>query len=180
MGRVKGSLPGVLVIENASYRDERGYFLEIFQESRYNEMGVTDAFVQDNISYSKQSVLRGLHFQKTKAQGKLISVLEGNVFDVVADVNPNSPTFGQYMEIELSAENSTQLWIPPGYAHGFCVLSLSALFHYKVTTFYDPTDEAGVIWDDPELNVQWPVSNPSISEKDAKLPTLRQLGYRAK
>ena len=178
MGIAK-TLPGVLVIDNASHRDERGYFLEIFQESRYNGMGLTDTFVQDNISYSKQSVLRGLHFQKKKAQGKLISCLEGNVFDVVVDVNPRSPSFKQYMEIELSAENSRQLWVPPGYAHGFCVLSPSALFHYKVTTFYDPSDEAGVIWDDPELNIQWPVSNPNISKKDANLPTLRQLGRQA-
>lgn len=177
MGRAKISLPGVLVIENASFRDDRGYFLEIFQENRYSDMGVTDAFVQDNISYSKQSVLRGLHFQKTRPQGKLISCLEGNVFDVVADVNPDSPTFGQYMGVELSAENNIQLWVPPGYAHGFCVLSSSALFHYKVTTFYDPRDEAGVIWDDPSLNIDWPISNPSVSEKDAKLPALRQLAY---
>ena len=172
MNVVETQLPGVLIIEPKVFGDHRGFFKETFQIERYQEAGIDLSFVQDNHSRSQRGVLRGLHWQKTRPQGKLVSCSLGAVFDVAVDVDQNSPTFGTYVGVELSAENHRQLWIPPGYAHGFCVLSETADFQYKCTDLYIPEDEGGLIWNDPELGIQWPIESPSLSEKDLALPTL--------
>lgn len=169
------ALPGVLIIEPKAFGDARGFFLETFQSERYAKAGITLPFVQDNHSRSQRGVLRGLHLQRNRPQGKLVSVSRGSVFDVAVDIDPQSATFGQYVGIELSDDNHLQLWIPPGYAHGFCVLSEVADFQYKCTDFYYPEDEAGIIWNDPDVNIAWPLDNPLLSEKDQKLPRLRDL-----
>ena len=169
------ALPGVLIIEPRAFGDARGFFLESFQTERYAKAGITQPFVQDNHSRSQRGVLRGLHFQRKRPQGKLVSVSRGSVFDVAVDINPHSATFGQYVATVLSDENHLQLWIPPGYAHGFCVLSDEADFHYKCTELYDPEDEGGLIWNDPDVNIAWPFDNPLLSEKDQKLPRLGEL-----
>lgn len=169
------ALPGVLIIEPKAFGDARGFFLETFQSERYAKAGITLPFVQDNHSRSQRGVLRGLHLQRNRPQGKLVSVSRGSVFDVAVDIDPQSATFGQYVGIELSDDNHLQLWIPPGYAHGFCVLSEVADFQYKCTDFYYPEDEAGIIWNDPDVNIAWPLDNPLLSEKDQKLPRLREL-----
>lgn len=169
------ALPGVLIIEPKAFGDARGFFLETFQSERYAKTGITLPFVQDNHSRSQRGVLRGLHLQRKRPQGKLVSVSRGSVFDVAVDINPQSATFGEYVGIELSDDNHLQLWIPPGYAHGFCVLSEVADFQYKCTDFYYPEDEAGIIWNDPDVNIAWPLDNPLLSEKDQKLPRLREL-----
>lgn len=169
------ALPGVLIIEPKAFGDARGFFLETFQSERYAKEGITLPFVQDNHSRSQRGVLRGLHLQRNRPQGKLVSVSRGSVFDVAVDIDPQSATFGQYVGIELSDDNHLQLWIPPGYAHGFCVLSEVADFQYKCTDFYYPEDEAGIIWNDPDVNIAWPLDNPLLSEKDQKLPRLREL-----
>ncbi len=168
-------LPGVLIIESRAFGDARGFFLESFQTERYAKAGITQPFVQDNHSRSQRGVLRGLHFQRKRPQGKLVSVSRGSVFDVAVDINPHSATFGQYVATVLNDENHLQLWIPPGYAHGFCVLSDMADFHYKCTELYDPEDEGGLIWNDPDVNIAWPLDNPLLSEKDQKLPRLLEL-----
>ena len=175
MNVVETQLPGVLIIEPKVFGDHRGFFKETFQIERYQEAGIDLPFVQDNHSRSQRGVLRGLHWQKTRPQGKLVSCLLGTVFDVTVDVNPSSETFGTYVGVELSAENHRQLWIPPGYAHGFCVLSETADFQYKCTDLYFPEDEGGLIWNDPELSIEWPVESPSLSEKDLSLPTLDEI-----
>ena len=168
-------LPGVLIIEPKTFGDKRGFFLEVFQAERYRKIGIDVTFVQDNHSRSARGVLRGLHFQRTHPQGKLVSVSRGTVFDVVVDINPESPTFGRYVGVELNDENHRQLWIPPGYAHGFCVLSEIADFQYKCTDYYRPDDEGGLIWNDPDVNIPWPIKSPLLSAKDQLNPTLAQL-----
>ena len=179
MNVTKTKLPGVLIIEPRVFSDERGYFKEAFQVDRYAEAGIHFPFVQDNVSRSKQGVLRGLRYQRNHPQGKLVSCTLGAVYDVAVDVNPTSATFGQYVGVELSAENHKQLWIPPGYAHGFLVLSEFAESHYKCTEYYCPEDEAGLIWNDSDVAIDWPSSEPILSNKDSKLPTLREIatGY---
>ena len=172
---VKTRLPGVLVIEPSLFGDERGFFKETYQAERYREAGIDLPFVQDNHSRSQRGVLRGLHLQKTRPQGKLVSCSAGAVYDVAVDVNPASETFGVYVGIELSDANHRQLWIPPGYAHGFCALSDFADFQYKCTDLYVPKDEGGLIWNDPEVAIEWPIESPALSEKDLKLPTLDQI-----
>lgn len=168
-------LPGVLIIEPRVFSDERGFFKESFSAARYAAVaGIEGPFVQDNQSRSQGSVLRGLHFQKTKPQGKLISVTRGSIFDVVVDIDPNSSTFGQYVGLELSQENNKQLWVPPGYAHGFCVLSSEADVSYKCTDYYQPDDEGGLAWNCPRLAIDWPVQNPILSTKDKTHPGLEQ------
>lgn len=168
-------LPGVLIIQPRVFGDSRGFFLETFQTERYKSIGIHQPFVQDNHSRSRQGVLRGLHVQKTRPQGKLVSVSRGAVYDVVVDINQKSATFGQFFSLELNDENHLQLWIPPGYAHGFCILSDVADLHYKCTELYDPKDESGVIWNDTDLNIPWPIESPLLSEKDQVLPRLRDL-----
>ena len=175
MNVVETQLPGVLVIENNVFGDHRGFFKETFQIERYQEAGIDLPFVQDNHSRSQRGVLRGLHLQKSRPQGKLVSCSAGTVFDVTVEVNPSSETFGTYMGVELSDKNHRQLWIPPGYAHGFCVLSETADFQYKCTDLYFPGDEGGLIWNDPEVGIEWPVETPLLSEKDLALPTLDQI-----
>lgn len=175
MNVIETALPGVLIIEPEVFGDERGFFKETFQIERYREAGITLPFVQDNYSRSRQGVLRGLHLQKTQPQGKLVSCTRGAVFDVAVDVDPNSDTFGQHVSVVLSEENHCQVWIPPGYAHGFCVLTDVADFRYQCTALYARHDEGGLIWNDPDVNIQWPIDDPQLSAKDVKLPTLRQL-----
>tara|TARA_B110000967_G_scaffold176577_1_gene190100 strand:- start:55 stop:591 length:537 start_codon:yes stop_codon:yes gene_type:complete len=168
-------LDGVVIIEPDVYGDERGFFKETYHEERYKSVaGIHEKFVQDNFSRSTQGVLRGLHLQKSKPQGKLVSVSHGEVFDVAADIDENSSTFGKWVGVKLSAQNHFQLYIPPGYAHGFIVLSSSADFLYKCTDFYNPSDELTIRWDDPTLNIKWPDKNPKVSEKDSKGKTLKE------
>ncbi|CAK1928776.1 dTDP-4-dehydrorhamnose 3,5-epimerase [Vibrio crassostreae] len=175
---IKTKLEGCVIIKPKVFGDERGYFLEAFHAERYREVaGIKESFVQDNRSRSSKGVLRGLHFQKTKPQGKLVTVTSGSVFDVAVDLRPNSETFGQYESIILSADNKIQFYVPPGFAHGFVVLSDIADFQYKCTNYYDLDDESGVIWNDEELGINWPIDNPIISEKDAKLLKLKDIKH---
>jgi dTDP-4-dehydrorhamnose 3,5-epimerase len=176
MNVIKTKLQGCVVIEPTVFGDDRGFFLETFQAERYADLaGITSPFVQDNHSRSAKGVLRGLHFQKNKPQGKLIRVVKGEVYDVAVDIRQGSPTFGQWEGIILSEENKTQLWVPPGFAHGFVVLSDTADFEYKCTDYYDPSDEGSILWNDPELNIPWPIDNPKLSEKDANAKKLADL-----
>lgn len=167
-------LAEVLVIEPRVHGDARGFFVETYQRDRYRAAGMPD-FVQDNLSRSARGVLRGLHYQHPTGQGKLVTVLEGEVFDVAVDVRPDSPTFGRWVGVVLSAENKLQIWVPVGFAHGFLVTSESALFAYKVTAFYDPAAEGAVLWSDPDLAIPWPIHAPTVSEKDARAPRLRDV-----
>lgn len=168
-------LPGVLIIEPKVFGDARGFFLESYQAERYRQLGIAHTYVQDNHSRSARGVLRGLHFQRSRPQGKLVSVSRGSVYDVAVDINPASPTCGQFVAVELNDENHRQLWIPPGYAHGFCVLSDIADFQYKCTDYYIPEDEGGLLWNDPQVNIPWPIEQPLLSAKDQRNPTLAQL-----
>lgn len=164
---IQTKLAGILIIEPKVFGDHRGFFKETFSAERYKELaGIEQAFVQDNHSRSRKGVLRGLHYQKTKPQGKLVSVTRGAVFDVAADINPESLTYGQYVGVELSEDNHRQLWVPPGYAHGFVVISDEVDFVYKCTDYYDPRDEDGVAWNCPLLNIDWPISDAQLSDKD--------------
>ncbi len=172
---VDTTLPGVRIIEPRVFGDARGWFLESFSARRYREAaGIDLDFVQDNISHSTHGVLRGLHFQRSRPQGKLIQVTEGAVFDVAVDIDPRSATFGRHVAVELSADNRRQIWIPPGYAHGFCVISDAATFQYKCTDYYDPADEAGIAWNCPDLAINWPVQEPTLSDKDRQHPRLKE------
>lgn len=175
MNVIETKLPGVLIIEPKVFRDSRGFFKETFQTNFYQDAGINFNFVQDNYSRSKRGVLRGLHFQVTKPQGKLVSCFKGAVFDVIVDINPSSPTFSQHVGIVLTENNHYQIFIPPGYAHGFCVLTDIAEFYYKCTDFYDSSDESGLIWNDPDLAIDWPVELPVLSDKDMELPTLKKI-----
>lgn len=173
---IETTLPGVLIIEPKVFGDTRGFFLETWNHERYQAAGFPDVvFVQDNHSRSQKGVLRGLHFQLKHPQGKLVQVATGAVFDVAVDVCSESPTYRQWAGAELSEDNHRQLWIPPGYAHGFCVLSDVADFQYKCTDFYHPKDECGVLWNDPDLDIDWPIQEPLLSEKDAALPGLADI-----
>jgi dTDP-4-dehydrorhamnose 3,5-epimerase len=168
-------LKGCVIIEPRVFGDERGFFLETFQAVRYEqEAGIDLSFVQDNHSRSARGVLRGLHFQKTKPQGKLVRVVRGEVYDVAVDIRKGSATFGEWEGVILSEDNKKQFWVPPGFAHGFVVLSDIADFEYKCTDFYDSTDEGSILWSDPDLGIQWPVQNPIVSAKDA---VAKQLAY---
>lgn len=169
------SLSGVLIIEPKVFGDSRGFFFESYHERRYREAGIKVRFVQDNRSRSTRGVLRGLHYQLQHPQGKLVSVYAGEVYDVAVDIRLGSPTFGKYCGIHLKAEEYKQFYIPPGFAHGFCVLSDSADFTYKCSEYYNPDDEKGLQWNDPALGVQWPITDPELSSKDTKLPTLEAL-----
>jgi dTDP-4-dehydrorhamnose 3,5-epimerase len=165
-----------VIIEPKVFGDERGFFLETYQRDRYRDLaGIDLNFVQDNHSRSAKGVLRGLHFQKTKPQGKLVRVVTGEVFDVAVDVNPSSSTYGQYASVTLSDQNKRQFWVPPGYAHGFVVLSEFADFEYKCTDYYDPSDEGCLIWNDADVGIDWPLADPALSAKDAVAPTLKTL-----
>jgi dTDP-4-dehydrorhamnose 3,5-epimerase len=169
---VPTELPGVLIIEPDVHRDGRGFFLETYHADRYLEHGIRGPFTQDNLSRSTAGTLRGLHLQLERPQGKLIHVVEGEVFDVAVDVRRGSPAFGRWFGIVLSAENFKQCYVPPGFAHGFCVLSPMAQVSYKCTDFYDPAGELGIAWDDPALAIDWPIAEPLLSERDRHNPTL--------
>ncbi|WP_018879388.1 dTDP-4-dehydrorhamnose 3,5-epimerase [Thioalkalivibrio sp. ALE9] len=169
------SLPGVLVVEPKIFGDSRGYFLETYQRDRYAEAGIPDQFVQDNLSFSRAGILRGLHLQHPRAQGKLVQVLQGEVFDVAVDVRRGSPTFGVWAGVWLSAENHRQFWIPEGFAHGFCVASDTALFSYKCTDTYCPECELSIRWNDPDIGIDWPLVNISLSDKDSAAPALADI-----
>lgn len=172
----KSALPGVLIIEPEVHGDERGFFMETFHVERYRELvGIDVTFVQDNHSRSRYGVLRGMHAQRLHPQGKLVRVARGEVFDVALDIDPQSPTFGQWEGTRLSDVNGRQMWIPPGYAHGFVVLSEVADFEYKCSDYYHPDDEYGVIWNDPDAGIQWPLADPVLSDKDKLLPPLASL-----
>lgn len=176
MNIIETAISDVLLIEPDVFGDRRGFFLETWNEQRYQKAGFPAVnFVQDNISRSSKGVLRGLHFQLTHPQGKLIKIIRGSVFDVTVDLRPGSPTFGDWIGYELNDENHRQLWIPPGMAHGFCVLSEVADFSYKCTDFYHPEDEGGILWNDPDLAINWPMCDVLVSEKDQKLPELKTL-----
>jgi dTDP-4-dehydrorhamnose 3,5-epimerase len=168
-------LDGVLLIEPRVFGDGRGFFLETFQSARYREAGIDAAFVQDNLSRSAGGVLRGLHFQLNHPQGKLVYVTRGEVFDVAVDIRTGSPQFGKWFSTVLSDENHHQLYIPPGFAHGFCTLSETVDFVYKCTDFYHPEDEGGVIWNDPDIGIDWPIDEPALSDKDLANPRLSAL-----
>lgn len=175
MNVIKTKIKDLLIIEPKVFGDERGFFYETFQAERYKAAGINDNFVQDNRSRSSQGVLRGLHFQKTKPQGKLVTVTDGEVFDVAVDLRLGSDTFGQHEAITLTGENKLQFYVPPGFAHGFCVLSETADFQYKCTDYYDPCDESGLLWNDRELDIKWPLEKPLLSEKDKLQPAFHEI-----
>lgn len=168
-------LPGVLLVEPATYADARGFFRERYRVEGYRAVGIEGPFVQDNHSRSRRGVLRGLHFQRERPQGKLVECVRGAVYDVVVDLRAGSPTFGRWHGTELSDGGGRQLWVPPGLAHGFCVLSDEADVLYSCTDVYRPADEGGVAWDDPDLAIAWPLTEPVLSEKDRRLPRLADL-----
>ena len=170
-------LDGVLIIEPQFFGDRRGFFAELYQKQRYFEAGVTVEFVQDNISFSRQNALRGLHYQYPHPQAKLVQALRGEIFDVAVDIRRGSPTFGQWVGMILSEENRCQLYIPEGFAHGFCVISETALFSYKCSACYDPQAEGGICWNDPELNIDWPIRNPLLSDRDRVFGPLKSLSF---
>ena len=169
-------LKGCVIIEPSVFGDDRGFFLETFQAVRYEqEAGIELPFVQDNYSRSARDVLRGLHFQKTKPQGKLVRVVRGEVYDVAVDIRKGSATFGQWKGVILSEDNKKQFWVPPGFAHGFVVVSTTADLEYKCTDYYDPSDEGSILWSDPDLDIPWPIANPVLSAKDESAKRLVDL-----
>lgn len=172
---IETSLPGVVIIEPKVFSDARGFFMETWQQERYSKCGIPARFVQDNLSFSQKGVLRGLHYQHPNAQGKLVYVLQGEVFDVAVDIRVGSPTFGQWVGVTLSSDNKRQLYIPEGFAHGFCVTSETALVVYKCTDFYNPQTEGGIIWNDPDIGIGWPCIKPILSEKDQRFTALKDL-----
>jgi len=172
---LKTSIDDVLIIEPDVFDDKRGFFMETYQKQRYEENGITPAFVQDNISYSLSGTLRGLHYQLPNQQSKLVQVINGEIFDVAVDIRRGAPTFGKWTGAYLSGENKHQLFIPEGFAHGFCVISKEATFMYKCSDFYCRKNEKGLSWSDPELNIKWPVKEPVLSGKDEKYPCLKDI-----
>lgn len=177
---IKTSIDGVVIVEPTLFGDNRGYFMETYNQGEFNDAGLNMNFVQDNESRSKKGVLRGLHFQKKNPQGKLVRVIDGEVFDVAVDLRQGSPTYGKWEGVVLSSEKKNQFYIPEGFAHGFIVLSESASFVYKCTRLYDAFDEGGLFWNDPEIGIKWPIENgflPILSEKDARNPFLKDLDF---
>lgn len=175
MNLVETALPGVVLLEPEAYGDERGFFMETWNRRRYEELGLPADFVQDNLSYSKGGVLRGLHFQNPDPQGKLVSVVLGEVFDVAVDVRVGSPTFGAWTGVTLSAENRRQLYVPEGFAHGFLATREEVLFAYKCTAYYNPQTEQSLLWNDPDIDIGWPVVDPVLSTKDGSAPRLAEI-----
>lgn len=168
MNVITCDIPGLVIIEPKVFGDARGFFMETWNQQRYRDAGLDWNFVQDNLSFSRRGILRGLHFQNPKGQGKLVYVLQGEVFDVAVDIRKKSPTFGRWHGLILSAENRKQFFVPAGFAHGFAVLSETALFAYKCTELYTPQNEISLLWNDPDVGVQWPLENPHLSEKDIR------------
>ena len=175
MNILETSLKDVLIVEPDIFTDQRGFFMETFHQEKYRELGINAAFVQDNLSYSVRGTLRGLHYQHPHDQAKLIQVLTGRVFDVAVDIRHGSPTFGQWTGLELDSESRRQLFVPEGFAHGFCVMSERAIVTYKCTDFYAPHDEGGIIWSDPYVGIHWPITDPVLSEKDSQYPLLKDI-----
>lgn len=176
MNVIPTSLPGVLIVEPRVFRDDRGYFLEIWSAAKYGPSGLPTAFAQDNLSCSKPGVVRGLHYQFPIPQGKLVGVAQGEVFDVAVDIRVGSPTFGRWFGAILSAESGRQLYIPEGFAHGFQVTGETpAIFTYKCTNGYDPAGQCSILWDDPEIGIEWPGASALLSPKDAEAPRLRDV-----
>jgi len=170
----KLSIPGVILVEAKTFPDDRGFFMESFKESVFVDNEINTKFVQDNFSHSTQGVLRGLHYQKSpKAQAKLVIALRGEIFDVAVDIRKNSPTYGNWVSEILAEQNHNLLYVPEGFAHGFCVLSDEADVLYKVNQEYSPDDEKGIIWNDPQINIAWPTNKPILAEKDLELPVLK-------
>ncbi|KRE84581.1 dTDP-4-dehydrorhamnose 3,5-epimerase [Rhodanobacter sp. Soil772] len=172
---IETALPGALILEPQVFGDARGFFYESYNEAKYRAAGVDHRFVQSNVSRSARGVLRGLHYQWPNPQGKLVSVLEGEVYDVAVDIRRGSPTFGQSVGVMLTADNHRHFWIPEGFAHGFCVLSEFATFTYQCTALYDPKADAGIRWNDAALGIDWPLSEPLLSDKDGKTPLLEDV-----
>lgn len=172
-------LEGLMVIEPKCFGDERGFFMESFQASRYREVGIMEEFVQDNHSRSVGGVLRGMHFQVQRPQAQIVTVMHGRIFDVAVDLRQNSKTFKKWFGVELSDQGPRQIYMAPGFAHGFCVLSDVADLHYKVSRFYDHADEGGLLWSDPEIGIKWPIQNSVVSARDAAFPMLRNLARAA-
>ncbi|SEO72052.1 dTDP-4-dehydrorhamnose 3,5-epimerase [Propionispora vibrioides] len=172
---IETTLPGVVIVEPKVFGDSRGFFQETWQKERYEKFGIKGTFVQDNLSFSTRGVLRGLHYQNPNAQGKLVSVIQGEVFDVAVDIRAGSPTFGQWEGVHLSDENHRQLWVPAGFAHGFCVLSDTAYFMYKCTDVYNPLTERGILWNDPDIGIAWPLQEVILSDKDKVYPRLKEV-----
>ena len=170
---IQTALPGVIVIEPDVHLDARGFFLETYHAAKYHDGGIDGPFVQDNSSRSVRGTLRGLHLQSRRPQGKLIRVTEGEIFDVAVDVRRGSPTFGRWVSVTLSASNFKQCYIPPGFAHGFCVVSDDAQVEYKCTDLYDPASEVGVAWNDPALAIPWPIADPQVSDRDRRNRSLQ-------
>jgi dTDP-4-dehydrorhamnose 3,5-epimerase len=174
------ALPGVLLVEPQVFQDQRGFFLETYHREKYAAAGIGASFVQDNHSHSSRGTLRGLHAQLARPQGKLVRAVSGEMFDVAVDIRVGSPSFGRWVGAELSGTNFRQLYIPPGFAHGFCVLSEEVDVEYKCTELYAPGDEVTIAWDDPELAIEWPIRDPILSPKDRRAPRLRELLDRLK
>lgn len=175
---IRLAVPDVLLVEPTVFGDGRGFFMETYSAQRYADAGMADVFVQDNVSLSRRGVLRGLHLQHPNAQGKLVSVLRGEVFDVAVDVRVGSPTYGRWVGELLSSDNKRQLYVPPGFAHGFVVTSDEALFAYKCTAYYDPGAELSLRWDDPDVGVTWPAIEVTLSDRDRRAPTLAEAATR--
>ena len=169
------AIPEVILVEPAVFRDDRGFFLATYHQGKFLDGGLPGSFVQDNHSFSVRGTLRGLHAQLRKPQGKLVRAIEGEIFDVAVDIRPGSSTFGQWVGEVLSGENLRQLYVPPGFAHGFCVLSETAHVGYKCTELYDREDEIGVLWNDPDIAISWPVTEPLLSPKDLAAPQLAEI-----
>jgi len=169
------SIPEVIRIDLGVHTDARGQFIRLFDSPVYGQAGIPVEFAQDNVSVSGPGVLRGLHYQHRSPQGKLLSVLQGSIYDVAVDLRESSPTFGQWVGMVLSAAAPAQVWVPPGFAHGFCVIQAPAVVHYRCTTPYDPDDQRGVRWDDPDLAIEWPERSPIVSERDAVLPLISDI-----
>lgn len=175
MKMIETQLPGVLIFEPDVFGDHRGWFKETYQKNRYEQLGLNCSFVQDNASFSQKGILRGLHFQNPKAQAKIVQVLSGEVFDVAVDVRVGSPTFAKWFGTILSGENHKQMFVPKGFAHGYCVLSDTAIFSYKCDEYYSQQTELGVIYNDPDIGIDWPVSEPILSEKDSAYSKLKDI-----
>ena len=175
MNIIETDIEGVLIFEPKAFGDPRGFFMETWSRNRYTDAGLAVDFVQDNVSSSTKGVLRGLHYQYPQPQGKLVQVLRGEVLDVAVDIRVGSPTFGRAVTCVLSEDNHKQFYVPEGFAHGFCVLSEMALFSYKCTNYYNPKTEGGVLWNDPDLAIDWPMDDPALSEKDRICPRLKDI-----
>jgi dTDP-4-dehydrorhamnose 3,5-epimerase len=175
MNVIPTDIEGVLIIEPQVFQDRRGCFLETYQADRFKAAGLSLTFVQDNLSYSVKGTLRGMHFQVTHPQAKLVQAITGEIFDVAVDIRPGSPTFGRWVGVHLSEQNRRQVLLTPGFAHGFCVLSESAYIAYKCSQYYMPGDENGILWSDPSIAIDWPVKKPTISDKDRRLPCLSEI-----